>query len=60
MLADVRVAFDVLASHWGGDTIRYRYDFLTLLRVVKAHLKTPTIPGPTTEYWRFITESIPC
>jgi len=60
MRKDVKGAFDALATHWGGNTVRYRYDFLTLLRVLKQHLKTPTVPRPTTEYWRFIAQNIPC
>jgi hypothetical protein len=56
MLDDLKIAFDALAVHWGGDYISYRYDFLTLLRVFKHHLKTPTIPRPTTYYWRFLID----
>jgi hypothetical protein len=58
MMQDLKVVFDALAVHWGGDTISYRYDFLTFLRVMKHYLKTPTIPRPTTTNWRFRVEAI--
>ncbi len=60
MLEDVHAAFDVLAVHWGGDTISYRYDFLTLLRVAREHLPEPTVPRPTTEYWYWRLVGLSC
>ncbi|WP_105616692.1 cellulose binding domain-containing protein [Vallitalea okinawensis] len=49
MTEDVYRAFDVLAEHWGGDTISYRYDFLTLLRVIKTYLPSEIPPAPKGE-----------
>ena len=51
MLLDQKRAFDVLAQHWGGDTVSYRYDFLTLLRVALHHLPKPTNPRPAGFEW---------
>lgn len=50
MEEDVKKAFDVLKQHWGGETVSYRYDFLTLLRVAKKHLPE-TNPRPTGNAW---------
>jgi len=52
MMEDIHKAFDVLADHWGGDFVSYRYDFLTLLRVALRHLPKPTNPRPTGKKWR--------
>jgi len=60
MVEDVSRAFAVLAEHWGGGYVSYRYDFLTLLRVVKQHLKKPTVPRPTTDFWRDRVVNLPC
>ncbi len=60
MVQDMHAAFDLLAEHWGDDTISYRYDFLTLLRVLKHHLKKPTVPRPTTIWWRDRVMGLPC
>ncbi len=35
MWNEVTCAFDYLKTHWGGNYIKYRYDFLTILRVAK-------------------------
>jgi hypothetical protein len=35
---DVSQTFNTLASHWGNNTISFRYDWLTLLRVAKKQL----------------------
>jgi hypothetical protein len=51
MKEDVHRAFNVLAQHWGGSTVSLRYDFLTLLRVAKAHLPYPDTPNPTGQNW---------
>ncbi|SFA95354.1 hypothetical protein [Clostridium frigidicarnis] len=51
MVKDVHNAFNVLSSHWGDNTISYRYDFLTVLRVAKAHLPTPVNPAPSGASW---------
>ncbi|MCX7748325.1 MAG: hypothetical protein N2645_15795 [Clostridia bacterium] len=51
MKDDVRRAFDVLSAHWGGQTVSYRYDFLTLLRVMKQHLPKPYTPRPAGANW---------
>ncbi|WP_432403905.1 chitinase N-terminal domain-containing protein [Wukongibacter sp. M2B1] len=51
MKADVHRAFDVLAQNWGGSTVSLRYDFLTLLRISKAHLPYPDTPNPTGQNW---------
>ncbi len=60
MMDDVERAFYVLAEHWGDDTIRYRYDFLTLLRVAQKHLPKPLNPRPTSRKWRERVNQFPC
>jgi hypothetical protein len=40
----LQCAFTVLASHWGGGTISYRYDWLTMLRVAREYLPTVNTP----------------
>jgi len=52
MLADVHRAFDVLAAHWGGGHVSFRYDFLTLLRVAQEHFPPPTNVRPTSQEWK--------
>lgn len=57
LIDDVRRAFDVLKQHWDGSTISFRYDFLTLLRVAKAHLPQPYNPRPTGEDWYYLIKN---
>ncbi|MCX7745792.1 MAG: hypothetical protein N2645_02725 [Clostridia bacterium] len=52
---DVHRAFNILAQHWGGNTISVRYDYLTLLRVLQHYLPTPKMPRPTGNYWYYDT-----
>ncbi|MCK9523542.1 MAG: hypothetical protein M0R76_10970 [Proteobacteria bacterium] len=52
MLDDVHAAFDILKQHWGGETISYRFDFLTLMRVAQKHLPNPTNVRPTSQTWK--------
>lgn len=51
MTNDVKRAFDLLAEHWGGDTISFRYDFLTLLRVAEKYLPKNKQPAPSSASW---------
>ncbi|SHI34785.1 hypothetical protein SAMN02745163_00061 [Clostridium cavendishii DSM 21758] len=51
MVNDVHNTFDLLSKHWGDNTISYRYDFLTILRVAKAYLPNPMNPGPSGPSW---------
>lgn len=51
MKADVRKAFDILSKHWGNNTISYRYDFLTLLRVAEKYLPENKQPAPSSASW---------
>jgi FlgD Ig-like domain len=53
MKSDVTSAFNVLAQHWGTTTISLRYDFLTLLRVIKKYLPVPYNPRPTGSNWYY-------
>ncbi len=53
MKEDVQRAFNVLASHWGGNTVSFRYDYLTLLRVIKEYLPKPYNPRPTGQDWYY-------
>ena len=58
MTDDVHKAFILLSAHWEDETISYRYDFLTLIRVVKKYLPDPDVPRPTGEDWYYqITNS---
>lgn len=50
---DVENTFDVLAENSGKDTVSFRYDFLTLLRVAKAHLPQPQPPVPMGENFSY-------
>jgi hypothetical protein len=52
MLDDIQVAYDILAKHWDGKHISFRYDFLTLLRVAQEHLPEPANARPTTQAWK--------
>ena len=54
MMADVQMAFNVLAAHWDGRTVSFRYDFLTLLRVAKQYLPQPYNSRPTGSNWYFL------
>ncbi len=58
MDADVERAFNVLAQHWGGTSVSYRYDFLTLLRVMESYLPTPKQPRPTGDHWYYLTQNV--
>lgn len=51
MKSDVKRAFDLLAEHWGGDTISFRYDFLTLVRVMHKYLPENKQPAPSGASW---------
>ncbi|MBN1067613.1 hypothetical protein DVW02_06370 [Clostridium botulinum] len=51
MTNDVHKAFDVLSKHWGDDTISYRYDFLTILRVAREYLPNISNPAPSGASW---------
>ncbi|MBN1054960.1 hypothetical protein DVW05_06305 [Clostridium botulinum] len=51
MTNDVHKAFDVLSKHWGDDTISYRYDFLTILRVASEYLPNISNPAPSGASW---------
>lgn len=53
MKQDVQRAFNVLASHWGGSYISFRYDFLTMIRVIKEYLPKPHNPRPTGQDWYY-------
>ncbi len=46
MSKDVNRAFDTLSKHWKDDTISFRYDFLTIVRVIKTHLPSSIPPSP--------------
>jgi len=52
MLDDIKTAYTVLAKHWGGDHVSYRYDFLTLLRVAQGTMPAPTNVRPTSIHWK--------
>ena len=54
MQNDTQRAFNVLAQHWGGSTVSYRYDFLTLLRVMKQYLPQPYNARPTGANWYYL------
>ncbi|MGL5353211.1 MAG: chitinase N-terminal domain-containing protein, partial [Clostridium sp.] len=51
MKTDVKKSFDILSKHWGDNTISYRYDFLTLLRVAQSHLPENKQPAPSSASW---------
>ncbi|MBU3107385.1 hypothetical protein [Clostridium gasigenes] len=51
MKTDVKRSFDILSKHWGSDTISYRYDFLTLLRVAEEYLPKNKQPAPSSSSW---------
>ncbi len=51
MTNDVHKAFDVLSKHWGDDTISYRYDFLTILRVAREYSPDISNPAPSGASW---------
>ncbi|MDI3476094.1 MAG: hypothetical protein PWQ79_1990 [Thermococcaceae archaeon] len=53
MMEDVHRAYKLLAHHWGGDHISYRYDFLTILRVAMSHWPEPHVPRPTGDDWYY-------
>lgn len=58
MKSDVKKAFNVLKEHWGGETVSYRYDFLTLIRVMKAHIPSPVTPRPAGEDWYYLIKNM--
>lgn len=47
--SDLQQAFNALEGHWSQSpkAISYRYDWLTLLRAVKAHFPVSFLPRPT-------------
>ncbi len=53
MMQEVQRAYNVLAQHWGGSYISFRYDFLTLLRVAKQYRSQPYHPRPTGADWYY-------
>ncbi len=53
MKQDVKKAYTLLADHWDDENVSYRYDFLTLVRVMKHYLPEPSIPRPTGEDWYY-------
>jgi len=57
MKEDVHKAFNVLAQHWGGSHVSFRYDFLTLLRVAKQYRPKPYHPRPTGQHWYYQEQS---
>lgn len=57
MQNDVKNAFDVLANKWGKNSISFRYDYLTLLRVIKEYLPKPYIPRPTGQDWYYLIKN---
>ena len=60
MLSDIHNAYEVLAEHWGGGYVSFRYDFLTLLRVAQEHLPEPTNVRPTSQTWKDIIDGHVC
>src|SRR6185503_16777406 len=46
--------FTALSAHWGGSTISYRYDWLTLLRVAKQYLDTSAPIPVSTEFSNWV------
>jgi chitodextrinase len=58
MREDMHRAYDVLAQHWGGTHISLRYDFLTLLRVLKQYRPQPYHPRPTGEDWYYRVQAL--
>ncbi|HDQ71446.1 MAG TPA: hypothetical protein ENN19_05040 [Chloroflexi bacterium] len=58
MTQDVHRAFDVLAAHWGGSHVSFRYDFLTLLRVMKQYRPLPYHPRPTGQDWYYQVQNL--
>lgn len=53
MVQDIFRAFDVLAEHWQGNYISFRYDYLTLLRIIREYLPVPHNPRPTGQDWYY-------
>lgn len=51
MVSDVKAAFEVLSKHWGDNTISFRYDFTTLLRVAQKYLPEIKNPAPSGATW---------
>jgi hypothetical protein len=49
MTADIQQAYNTLAAHWGGTHISFRYDFLTILRIMKKYRPLPHRPRLVTE-----------
>ncbi len=58
MREDMHGAYDVLAQHWGGTHISLRYDFLTLIRVLKKYRPQPYHPRPTGEDWYYRVQNL--
>lgn len=56
---DLRNAFTVLADHWDGKSISFRYDFITMLRIIKKYLPEPHIARPTSEDWYYSVQNAP-
>lgn len=51
MKSDLKRAFDLLSAHWGDNTISFRYDFLTLFRVIEQYVPADKRPNPTGASW---------
>lgn len=45
--AELQASYAILAKHWGGDHISYRYDWITLMRTVKHHFPLVRSQRPT-------------
>lgn len=50
MWDDIQAAYQILSTRWGGNSISFRYDWISLLRIAKNYLDTeiPFPSGPLT------------
>lgn len=53
MKADIQNAFNILAAHWRGNAISFRYDFLTILRIIEEYRPEPLKPRPTGQQYYY-------
>lgn len=53
MIADVKKAYLLLASHSQKTDVSFRYDFTTLLRVAKSHMPSPQPAAPMGENFSY-------
>lgn len=51
MVEDCHNAFNVLSNHWGDNTVSFRYDFLTILRVARSYFPEISNPSPSGATW---------